>query len=46
MLPGAASGHTARCHGTAPGGWLNQLDWRTEIGDAAVLEEIKQEIAQ
>jgi oligopeptide transport system ATP-binding protein len=45
-LPRAAPDHTASCHGTAPGGWLTETDWRTEIGDTAVLDEIKQEIGQ
>jgi oligopeptide transport system ATP-binding protein len=45
-LPGASISHAARCHGTAPGGWLTQLDWRAEIGDTAGLDDHKQEIAQ
>ncbi|MDE3192336.1 MAG: ABC transporter ATP-binding protein [Chloroflexota bacterium] len=44
-VPGAKPDHQARCHGTQAGGWLVDLDWRSEIGDVRVLEEIKQEVA-
>ncbi len=44
-VPGAKSDHLARCWGTQAGGWLTDTDWRSEIGDIRVLEEIKQEVA-
>jgi len=44
-IPNAKPDHEARCWGTQQGGWLVDLDWRHEIGDIAVLEEIKKEIA-
>ncbi|MDE3102739.1 MAG: ABC transporter ATP-binding protein [Chloroflexota bacterium] len=44
-VPGAKPDHLARCHGTQAGGWLVDTDWRREIGDTRVLEEIKQEVA-
>jgi oligopeptide transport system ATP-binding protein len=45
-VPNAKSDHEARCHGTQAGGWLVDVDYRHEIGDIRVLEEIKQEVAQ
>jgi oligopeptide transport system ATP-binding protein len=45
-IPNAKPDHEARCWGTQEGGWLVNTDWRRELGDTAVLEEIKQEIAQ
>ena len=44
-VPNAKPDHEVRCWGTQQGGWLVDLDWRSEIGDIAVLEEIKKEIA-
>jgi len=44
-VPNAKPDHEVRCWGTQQGGWLVDLDWRSEIGDVAVLEEIKKEIA-
>jgi oligopeptide transport system ATP-binding protein len=47
-VPSAKPDHEARCWGTQDvpgGGWLIQTDWRREIGDTRVLEEIKQEAA-
>jgi oligopeptide transport system ATP-binding protein len=44
-IPNAKPDHEARCWGTQQGGWLVDIDWRREIGDVAVLEEIKKEIA-
>jgi len=47
-IPNAKSDHEARCWGTqdvAGGGWLKDTDWRREVGDTRVLEEIKQETA-
>src|SRR5512140_3192823 len=43
-VPGAKPDHEARCHGTQAGGWLVDLDWKREIGDVRVLEEIKAEV--
>jgi oligopeptide transport system ATP-binding protein len=48
-IPKAKPDHEARCWGTQNvpgGGWLVDTDWRREIGDTRVLEEIKQEVAQ
>ncbi len=45
-IPNAKPDHEARCWGTQEGGWLVTTDWRKEIGDTSVLEEIKQEVAQ
>ena len=45
-IPNAKADHEARCWGTQAGGWLVDTDWRHEVGDIRVLEEIKQEIAQ
>jgi len=45
-IPNAKADHDARCWGTQEGGWLVNTDWRREVGDTRVLEEIKQEIAQ
>ena len=45
-IPNAKADHEARCWGTQAGGWLVDTDWRREVGDIRVLEEIKQEIAQ
>jgi hypothetical protein len=45
-IPNAKPDHEARCWGTQAGGWLVDTDWRKEVGDTRVLEEIKQEIAQ
>src|SRR2546421_366670 len=45
-IPNAKADHEARCWGTQEGGWLVNTDWRREIGDVQVIEEIKQEIAQ
>ena len=45
-IPNAKADHEARCWGTQEGGWLVNTDWRREVGDTRVLEEIKQEIAQ
>jgi oligopeptide/dipeptide ABC transporter ATP-binding protein len=45
-IPNAKPDHEARCWGTQTGGWLVDTDWRREIGDVAVLEEIKAEVAQ
>jgi oligopeptide transport system ATP-binding protein len=44
-IPNAKSDHEARCWGTQEGGWLVDTDWRREIGDTRVLEEIKKEVA-
>jgi oligopeptide transport system ATP-binding protein len=44
-IPNAKPDHEARCWGTQEGGWLVTTDWRREIGDIQVLEEIKKEIA-
>ena len=44
-IPSAKPDHEARCWGTQEGGWLVGTDWRREIGDVSVLEEIKQETA-
>ena len=47
-IPHAKPDHEARCWGTQDvpgGGWLIQTDWRKEIGDTRLLEEIKQEAA-
>src|SRR5438093_462101 len=46
LIPNAKSAHEARCWGTQQGGWLVNTDWRSEIGDTRILEEIKQEVAQ
>ena len=43
-VPDAASDHMAGCWGTqrAPGGgWLVDVDWRTDCGDATIVEEIR-----
>ena len=45
-IPNSKADHEARCWGTQEGGWLVNTDWRREVGDTRVLEEIKQEIAQ
>jgi oligopeptide transport system ATP-binding protein len=48
-VPKAKPDHQARCWGTQDvpgGGWLVDTDFRREIGDVRVLEEIKQEVAQ
>jgi oligopeptide transport system ATP-binding protein len=45
-IPNAKPDHEARCWGTQEGGWLVDTDWRKEVGDTRVIEEIKQEIAQ
>jgi oligopeptide transport system ATP-binding protein len=48
VVPNAKADHESRCWGTQDvpgGGWLIQTDWRKEIGDTHVLEEIKQEAA-
>jgi oligopeptide/dipeptide ABC transporter ATP-binding protein len=45
-IPNSKPDHEARCWGTQEGGWLVDTDWRKEIGDTRVLEEIKQEVAQ
>ncbi|MEK6207671.1 MAG: ABC transporter ATP-binding protein [Chloroflexota bacterium] len=45
-IPNSKPDHEARCWGTQEGGWLVDTDWRKEIGDMAVLEVIKQEVAQ
>ena len=48
-VPNAKPDHEARCWGTQRvpgGGWLVDLDWQSEIGDMAVLEQIKAEVAQ
>ena len=44
-IPNAKSDHEARCWGTQEGGWLVDTDWKREIGDVKVLEEIKKEVA-
>ena len=47
-VPNAKSDHEARCWGTqnvSGGGWLVDTDYRREVGDMRVLEEIKQEVA-
>ncbi|TMC75181.1 MAG: ABC transporter ATP-binding protein [Chloroflexi bacterium] len=44
-IPNAKADHEARCWGTQEGGWLVNTDWRREIGDVQVIEEIKKEIA-
>ena len=44
-IPNAKSDHEARCWGTQQGGWLVDTDWRREIGDTRLLEEIKKEVA-
>src|SRR5438270_307837 len=45
-IPNSKPDHEARCWGTQQGGWLVDTDWRKEVGDTRVLEEIKQEVAQ
>ena len=45
-IPNAKPDHEARCWGTQEGGWLVDTDWRKEVGDTRVIEEIKQEVAQ
>ena len=43
-IPGAASDHAAACWGTQDGpdgGWLIDVDWRTDFGDEAIVEEIR-----
>ncbi len=45
-IPNAKADHEARCWGTQEGGWLVNTDWRSEVGDTRILEEIKQEVAQ
>ena len=47
-VPNAKPDHEARCWGTqkvAGGGWLVDTDWRREVGDTRVIEEIRQEAA-
>ena len=44
-IPNSKPDHEARCWGTQEGGWLVETDWRREIGDMRVLEEIKHETA-
>jgi oligopeptide/dipeptide ABC transporter ATP-binding protein len=47
-IPNAKPDHEARCWGTQDvpgGGWLIDTDWRREVGDVRVIEEIKQEAA-
>ena len=44
-IPNAKADHEARCWGTQEGGWLVNTDWRREIGDVQVIEEIKKEVA-
>jgi oligopeptide/dipeptide ABC transporter ATP-binding protein len=47
-VPNAKSDHEARCWGTqnvSGGGWFVDTDYRREVGDMRVLEEIKQEVA-
>jgi oligopeptide transport system ATP-binding protein len=44
-VPNAKPDHEARCWGTQAGGWLVDVDWRREVGDVSVLEEIKKEVA-
>jgi oligopeptide transport system ATP-binding protein len=45
-IPNSKPDHEARCWGTQEGGWLVDTDWRKEVGDTRVIEEIKQEVAQ
>jgi len=45
-IPNAKSDHEARCWGTQEGGWLANVDWRAEIGDVKVLEEIKLQVEE
>jgi len=45
-IPNSKPDHEARCWGTQQGGWLVDTDWRKEVGDTRVIEEIKQEVAQ
>src|ERR671922_631358 len=45
-IPNAKPDHEARCWGTQEGGWLVTTDWRREVGDVRVIEEIKKEVAQ
>jgi len=47
-IPNAKPDHEARCWGTqnvAGGGWLVDTDWRREVGDVRVIEEIKGQAA-
>jgi oligopeptide transport system ATP-binding protein len=47
-VPNAKPDHESRCWGVQDvpgGGWLIQTDWRREVGDTRVIEEIKQEAA-
>jgi oligopeptide/dipeptide ABC transporter ATP-binding protein len=44
-IPNAKPDHEARCWGTQEGGWLVTTDWRREVGDVRVIEEIKKEVA-
>lgn len=49
VIPDAASDHRAACWGTqdAPGGgWLVEVDWRTDLGDETIVEEIRAEAAR
>jgi hypothetical protein len=48
-IANAKPDHDARCWGTQDvpgGGWLKDVDWRRETGDAAVIEDIRREAAQ
>jgi oligopeptide/dipeptide ABC transporter ATP-binding protein len=47
-VPNAKPDHESRCWGVQDvpgGGWLIQTDWRREVGDTRVIEEIKKEAA-
>ncbi len=47
VVPNAAAGHVAACWGTQDtpeGGWLRDIDWRTELGDESIAEEIRRAV--
>ncbi|MEA2489531.1 MAG: oligopeptide transport system ATP-binding protein [Acidobacteriota bacterium] len=49
QITGEPPGHEARCWGVQDvpdGGWLRGVDWRTDLGDTAVLDEIRRSAAQ
>ncbi len=46
-VPNAAADHEAACWGTQDvpgGGWLKDTNWRTDLGDEAVIEEIRRAV--
>src|SRR5713101_2600529 len=45
-IPNSKPDHEARCWGTHRVDGLVDTDWRKEVGDTRIIEEIKQEVAQ